>query len=238
MVVRILAWAGLIGIALAWATFLRPTSLGGPVSYVIVSGNSMEPTYSDGDLAVLKERASYAVGDVVAYRVATTNGRGALVIHRIIGVENGAFLTQGDNRDGRDQWRPTERDMIGTPMVAIPLLGRALRTVATPAGMAALSGIGAFFAVLRSPRAPVPSAPAASAPAQPDPTTRAAAAAPAPAEASAKPTGTGTRSRSVRMGSIPKKPARASTTARTTRARQTPARPKKATATRGTRSTS
>jgi signal peptidase len=46
-----------------------PTTVGGVTSYVIVSGSSMEPTFSEGDLVVVRE-GSYEIGDVVAFETA------------------------------------------------------------------------------------------------------------------------------------------------------------------------
>ena len=48
---------------------LAPTQLGGAVTYVIVDGNSMEPNFHLGDLVLLRTKASYQVGDAVAYRL-------------------------------------------------------------------------------------------------------------------------------------------------------------------------
>ena len=55
--------------------------LGGPASYVIVSGHSMEPTLYTGDLVVVHQRDEYSVGDMVAFEIEG----GSQVIHRIVG---------------------------------------------------------------------------------------------------------------------------------------------------------
>ena len=48
----------LVGMWLFW-----PTSLGGGTTYVVTHGQSMEPGFSTGDLAVLRPAGSYEVGD-------------------------------------------------------------------------------------------------------------------------------------------------------------------------------
>jgi signal peptidase I len=53
----------------AWFFTLRPGSLGGPATYVLVRGISMEPTYHDGDLVVIRRSSSYRVSDIVAYNL-------------------------------------------------------------------------------------------------------------------------------------------------------------------------
>src|SRR5437868_9645307 len=49
-----------------WFVALRPAQLGGPATFVVVQGVSMEPTYHTGDLVISHRQSSYAVGDVVA----------------------------------------------------------------------------------------------------------------------------------------------------------------------------
>ncbi|MBI2332579.1 MAG: S24 family peptidase, partial [Chloroflexi bacterium] len=47
-----------------WFIF-APVQLGGPLTYVIVNGNSMEPGYLLGDLVLVREEAAYGLGDAV-----------------------------------------------------------------------------------------------------------------------------------------------------------------------------
>jgi signal peptidase I len=128
-------------VAATWFTWLRPTALGGDVSYVVIQGSSMEPTYEDGDLVVVREDSRYEHGDVIAFRAGGTFDDPTRIIHRIIGgtAEDG-FVTQGDNRDRTDPWRPSTEDVIGRAMLHVPMAGDAAGIVTRPESFAALGG--------------------------------------------------------------------------------------------------
>lgn len=138
------ALAGLpltITLLVAWFLFLRPVTLEGPAGYVIVAGVSMEPTFHTGDLAITQRRAEYQVGDVVAF---STDG--GVVIHRIVGGDaDQGFITQGDNREQPDLWRPRPGEIVGATWILIPGLGHALAFARQPAILAALAASLAFF---------------------------------------------------------------------------------------------
>jgi signal peptidase len=91
---------------------------------VIVDGMSMEPAYSRGDVAIVREDVdpvSLAEDDVIVYL------RGSLpVVHRIISIEEGAdgrvFTTQGDNMDAPDP--PVTEDQVqGKVVFLVPGVG-------------------------------------------------------------------------------------------------------------------
>jgi signal peptidase I len=120
----------------AWAFTLRPTFLGGPAGYVMVSGKSMEPTLRTGDLVVTRRQADYGRGDIVAFRV-----EGGTVIHRIVGGDGvGGFEVQGDNKDAPDQWHPTNRDIAGKLWLYLPGKGRWLAWTRAPQNLSAIAG--------------------------------------------------------------------------------------------------
>jgi signal peptidase I len=145
----VLALAFISTVAL-WAVFLRPDFLGGRASYVIVSGTSMRPTLRTGDLVLALNRPAYRAGDVIAYHVPAGPGRGALIIHRIIGGSGQiGFLTKGDNRDGPDEWHPKQEEIAGRMVLHVPRAGVALAFVHTPLGLALLAALVAFV-VLQS----------------------------------------------------------------------------------------
>ena len=128
--------------ALAWFAMLRPTTMGGPAQYVVIHGNSMFPTYLEGDLIITKRQATYYAGEVVAYTVPKGEiGAGHIVIHRITGGDGASgFTLQGDNNPSPDPWHPTLKDIVGTTWTRVPRLGRLLADLhnpLAPAGLAA-----------------------------------------------------------------------------------------------------
>jgi signal peptidase I len=138
-----------IALVVAWAVFLRPQLLGGPAAYVIVSGASMEPNLAHGDLVLATKKISYRTGDVIAYQVPKGEpGAGALVIHRVVGGSDGAgYLTKGDNRRGRDLWRPRPSDVVGSVSMTVPRAGLIFASMRTPLGLAAFAGLAVFLFV-------------------------------------------------------------------------------------------
>lgn len=129
--------------AVVWLLLLRPLALGGPASYVLVSGSSMEPSLHTGDLVIAVRQADYGLGDVVVFRA-----DGGLVVHRIIGGDADGFSVRGDNRDGPDVWRPRPGTILGVVRVHVPAVGRVLAIVRQPLVLGALAGGLAAFAVL------------------------------------------------------------------------------------------
>lgn len=140
------ALAGVLFAAL-WFLLLAPVAVGGPASYIIVSGISMEPTLHAGDLAVLQKRWSYQAGDIIGFRVP-----GGTVIHRIIGGSQATgFVTQGDNKAGPDPWQPRPPDILGRMWLRIPGAGRLIVALRQPHSFAALCAAAALL-VLDEPR--------------------------------------------------------------------------------------
>jgi signal peptidase I len=124
--------------ALGWIVTLRPARMGGPASFVMVQGVSMNPTYHTGDLVITHRRSSYAVGDVVAYTVPKVDvGAGLTVIHRIVGGSPAAgFVTQGDNNPTPDDWRPTLAEVEGKAWMVVPHGGKILAFLHAPIPLA------------------------------------------------------------------------------------------------------
>lgn len=119
-----------------WVVLLRPQALGGPLTYLVVRGDSMEPTYHSGDLVILRSAPAYATREIVAYRVpAGEVGAGHLVVHRITGGDGDAgFLMQGDNNPSVDPWMPRSSDIAGEAWILLPGAGRILHLPAQPGG--------------------------------------------------------------------------------------------------------
>lgn len=134
---------GFTGLTAAlWLVFLLPQQLGGSAAYVVVAGQSMEPTLWDGDLVVTRSAEAYAVGDVVAFRAPE-----GMVIHRIVGgsAETG-FVTQGDNRSSVDLWRSTPEEIVGRSWLRIPAGGRVFTAVRSPLMLATVAAVFTFLA--------------------------------------------------------------------------------------------
>lgn len=142
---RILTALTLLLVA-GWFVAVRPTALGGPTGYVLVSGESMEPGLSTGDLVITRRQDTYRVGDVVAYRVPAGDvGAGELVIHRIVGGTARGWVLRGDNRDADDLWRPRDADVLGRARAHLPGAGTVLAALRAPVPLALLAGLLTFW---------------------------------------------------------------------------------------------
>lgn len=143
----------------SWFLLLAPQSLGGPIAYVLVSGESMEPTLHDDDFVIAGRQDSYAHGDIVVYRIPESEtGAGGLVIHRIIGGSGRhGYVLQGDNRTTPDLWRPRSTDIAGRVLVTIPMAGELLPFLRSPLLVASFAGYMAFLFVYLGGKDPEPS---------------------------------------------------------------------------------
>jgi signal peptidase I len=124
--------------------FLAPRQLGGRASYVTTTGTSMEPVLREGDLAVVYRNAEYQVGDVVAYRNPDIH---QVVLHRIVAVDGGRFVLQGDNNSWLDAYRPAPEQILGEMAFHVPGVGARLGGVRSPWGLSAmlsLAGLAVF----------------------------------------------------------------------------------------------
>jgi signal peptidase I len=113
-------WAlGAYVLAAIWL-FLAPPAVGGQTSYVVTSGISMEPRFHTGDLALVRQQDSYAVGDVIAYHSPTL---GEVVLHRINSGDAGGFRTKGDNNSWLDPDTVSGEEILGKLWVHVPKAG-------------------------------------------------------------------------------------------------------------------
>ncbi|MFH1104787.1 MAG: signal peptidase I [Actinomycetota bacterium] len=148
-----LPWAAMVVISLAWFVTLRPEQWGGPATYVVVRGVSMEPTFHPGDVVITRRAPAYGIGDVVAYRVSAGEiGAGTIVIHRIVGGSAvDGFITKGDNNPDLDDWHPLSDDVLGRAWIHVPGLGQVMVWLSRPPGTAALVAVAAAaFALFSS----------------------------------------------------------------------------------------
>src|SRR5262249_55845956 len=127
---------------LVWMLLLRPSSLGGPATYVIIRGDSMLPGYHSGDLVVLQATAAYGPGDAIGYRVPDAEvGAGQVVVHRIVSGDGGlGYTMEGDNNPAPDPWSPKGGNVVGRVWLLLPGLGRVIVIAHQPAVAGALAG--------------------------------------------------------------------------------------------------
>jgi signal peptidase len=147
---KLLVRASLVALVVGWFFVLRPVQLGGPASYILVGGESMEPTIHAGSLVVAFRADTYDVGDVVVYRVPEGGvAGGRQVIHRIVGGSSDTgFVLQGDNATSIDPWRPTRFDAIGRATFVIPSMADLVVLIRSPVVIASFAAAVAAYAVL------------------------------------------------------------------------------------------
>jgi signal peptidase len=141
-----------LALVAGWFFLLRPAALGGPASYVVVAGRSMEPGLRMHDLVVLRKQRAYHPGEVIAFRVPEGE-----VIHRIVGgdAETG-FVTKGDNNEEPDLWRPTPAQIEGARWFTVPGGGHVLEFLSVPLNAAIAAGsIAAFWLLVGEEAAPL-----------------------------------------------------------------------------------
>jgi signal peptidase len=146
LAVRLLrSWVQVV-LVIGISALLWPSSLGGRVDYVMVSGTSMQPGMHTGDLVLVRKGSTYEVGDAIAYRIPDGQvGEGAVVIHRVTGGDGTeGYVTQGDNRDQPDDWHPTDADVLGTRWALVPQAGTAVARLRTPLPLAVLAALLSF----------------------------------------------------------------------------------------------
>ncbi|RLT42369.1 MAG: signal peptidase I [Chloroflexi bacterium] len=132
----LLVAAGLLLTVIVWIV-LAPTQFGGQATYVIINGNSMEPGLHAGDLVVLRQADSFAIGDIVTYRHPDVG----TVIHRIIAQRGDRYIFQGDNNAWVDSYEPTQSELIGKYWVFMPGAGAVLENLRNPWLMALFAAV-------------------------------------------------------------------------------------------------
>lgn len=95
-------------IAAGWLV-IGPSQLGGPMTYVVVQGNSMQPQLQSGDFVVTRQQTDYQQGDIILFRK-----YGGYVIHRIVdGSPAHGWRVQGINNPSIDPWVVKNQDILG-----------------------------------------------------------------------------------------------------------------------------
>lgn len=103
--------------------------ISGRLAIVVTHGVSMSPVYHENDLVIVADTGSYAVGDIVAYRLPSEN---TAVLHRIIGGDASGFRLKGDNNESLDPTTPTADQIMGRAVLHIPQGGVILNLISSP----------------------------------------------------------------------------------------------------------
>ena len=126
----------LLVVVLLLAAALVGVRLFGITPYTVLSG-SMEPTYHVGSLIYVKkvEPADLKVGDPLTYVIEG----GTVVTHRIVDIMQDQddptqlrFKTKGDNNKIEDGLPVHSKNVLGKPILTIPLLGYVAHFIQTP----------------------------------------------------------------------------------------------------------
>ncbi|MFN8104474.1 MAG: S24/S26 family peptidase [Acidimicrobiia bacterium] len=145
---RLLRLLASLGVFAALAFVLWPKQFGGDAVFAVVQGQSMEPTYHQGDFVYARSGGPVAVGDVAIYRIPEGEpGAGALVVHRVKEIlADGRLVFQGDNKAQPDDFTPAPGDVFGEPVLDAGSWPTRL-LVLTPVVLAILSGVGVAMAL-------------------------------------------------------------------------------------------
>jgi signal peptidase I len=130
--------------------FLSPTlPYFGHIDLKIVKSGSMEPEIKTGGIVLVREAASYGVGDVVTF---TSESSDIPTTHRIIGTEMSGgellFVSKGDANEERDTNLVPASEIIGKVLFTMPYAGFVFDFARQPIGFALLIGLPALLIIL------------------------------------------------------------------------------------------
>lgn len=139
----------LVILVVLFAVFLLGSRLTGLQVYNVVSG-SMEPNYNVGDLIYVKsvDPDSVKVDDVITF---VLNEDLVVATHRVVSIdaENRYFYTKGDANETADASPVHFNNLIGVPVIRIPLLGYVSDYIKQPPGMyVAIGGVAVLLAAV------------------------------------------------------------------------------------------
>lgn len=123
----------LVAAVVPFVVFAVPQVVGADHGFVILSG-SMEPTASPGDVVIADASAAIAVGDVITF----DDGNTVPTTHRVVAIEDGQYVTQGDANQKSDAQRIEPSDVLGRVTLTMPFIGHIILWVNTPTGYVSL----------------------------------------------------------------------------------------------------
>jgi len=109
---------------MSWRQYLAPLFGGMMIGLcllmlriVFVTGASMEPALSKGDICIVVRGLTVQEGDIIFYRKPQSRP----VVHRVLAVTRaGAFVTQGDANEFPDFEPVLREELIGPVVIVIP----------------------------------------------------------------------------------------------------------------------
>jgi signal peptidase I len=132
----------LVGVLAGVWLFFAPPQLLGATTYTSTEGNSMEPMFHKGDLALTRPESAYRVGEVVLYMSPTLH---RAVLHRIIAIQNGHYFFKGDNNSFVDPGYATHADLMGKLWVKVGGGGNVMSWIGRPSHSAALAALATIL---------------------------------------------------------------------------------------------
>lgn len=92
--------------------------------FFYIKTGSMEPELPVGSVVMVNPNAKPKLGDIFAYE-----NHGSTVIHRIIGVEGGGYIFQGDANPSPDGAVVEKSQIIGKAVARIRFLAPVIRAI-------------------------------------------------------------------------------------------------------------
>ncbi len=92
--------------------------------FFYIKTGSMEPEFPVGSIVMVDPNARPKIGDIFAYA-----NHGSTVIHRIVEIEGGSYIFQGDANPSPDGAMVEESQLIGKVVVKIRFLAPAIRAI-------------------------------------------------------------------------------------------------------------
>ena len=137
----------LVVLVVLFTVLLVGVRLFGIQVFSVLSG-SMEPVYHTGDLIYVKtvDPEEVQVGDVITFVLPSETA----ATHRVVRIdaENQRFYTKGDANEVEDAAPVNFKNLIGTPVFSIPLLGYIANYVQSPPGVYVAISIAAVLLIL------------------------------------------------------------------------------------------
>lgn len=115
-------------------------------SYMVITvkSDSMMPTFSKGDVIVLRSRRAQDIkpGQIIAFTKEDSKEGEITMARRVISIENDVISTKGDAMESKDSWRVLDSQVQGVYFFRIPLLGHAAKFLHGNSGDLFLIGSG------------------------------------------------------------------------------------------------